>query len=614
MNLAPSLAEFAKGSLLISAHDKYFRKRGCIRGPTDGANLFKKDQEKDKIESKPDKNEKRGEAEKSLKQLRREGKKQAVETSKERGTQDTISPTNQVLVNPSYLEQLVTIGAGLSPEGANQLKNLLKKNIDIFAWESSDMTGVPERIIKHSLNANLLEKPARIVRPVKYPIWISNPVLVKKADGSWQMYIDFKNINAACPKDYYPLPEIDSKIEAAMCFPLKCFLDTYKGYHQVQMVEEDEEKIAFYTNHGTYCYTKMLFDLKNAGETYQRLIDGAFQSQIGRNLEAYVDDMNNQHEAKPKKCSFGVEEGKFIGSMVTFEGIQANSSKTKDLAKMQSPRTWGDLQSLAGKLVALNSFLSRSAEKSLPFLKTLKDITKENKHDYQWTEKEENVFQELKKMILNLLALTTPLSKETMFVYLAASKEVRHQRANTADFINEMPMGNETIVPQQIQYTIDHQKESKEKWVVYTDRASNARGSREGLVLISPTKIEYIHALRLNFKSTNNQDEYEALLINTVVAHPQANGLVDRENRSLMEGIKTRLGRERKGWVDELPNVLWAHKTSLKTSNRETPYSLMFGSEAVIPAEIGMPTHRTMMIKEGNGNEEELRLNLDLLT
>ncbi|GJW09438.1 reverse transcriptase domain-containing protein [Tanacetum coccineum] len=102
--------------------------------------------------------------------------------------------------------------------------------------------------------------------------------------------------------------------------------------------------------------------------------------------------------------------------------------------------------------------------------------------------------------------------------------------------------------------------------------------------------------------------------INTAVAHPQANGLVERANRSLMEGIETHLGRERKGWVDELPNVLWAHQTSLKTSNGETPYSLTFGSKAVILAEIGMPAYRTMMIKEGSGNEEEMRLNLDLLT
>ncbi|GKA10453.1 reverse transcriptase domain-containing protein [Tanacetum coccineum] len=96
------------------------------------------------------------------------------------------------------------------------------------------------------------------------------------------------------------------------------------------------------------------------------------------------------------------------------------------------------------------------------------------------------------------------------------------------------------------------------------------------------------------------------------VAHSQANSLVERANRSLMEGIKTRLGREKAGWVDELPNVLWAHRTSIKQSNGETPFSLTYGSEAVIPAEIGIPTYRTLMIRE-DYNEEEMRLNLDLL-
>ncbi|GJZ98616.1 reverse transcriptase domain-containing protein [Tanacetum coccineum] len=101
--------------------------------------------------------------------------------------------------------------------------------------------------------------------------------------------------------------------------------------------------------------------------------------------------------------------------------------------------------------------------------------------------------------------------------------------------------------------------------------------------------------------------------MNTIIAHPQANGLVERANKSLMEGIKTRLGRKKAGWVDELPNVLWAHRTSIKTSNEETPFSLTYRSDAVILAKIGMPTYRTMMIRESL-NEEEIRLNLDLLT
>lgn len=127
----------------------------------------------------------------------------------------------------------------------------------------------------------------------------------------------------------------------------------------MQMAREDEEKTAFYTEQGTYCYTKMPFGLKNAGATYQRIIDSAFQSQIGRNLEAYVDDMviksKEEHEMladivetfdnlrkinmklNPKKCSFGMEEGKFLGYMVTSEGIRANPKKTKAIMDMQSP-------------------------------------------------------------------------------------------------------------------------------------------------------------------------------------------------------------------------------------------------------------------------------------
>ncbi|GJV65219.1 reverse transcriptase domain-containing protein [Tanacetum coccineum] len=112
-----------------------------------------------------------------------------------------------------------------------------------------------------------------------------------KRNERWRMYIDFKNINSSCPKDYYPLSNIDGKIESVVGSRHKCFLDAYKGYHQVQMAQDDEEKAAFYTDQGTYCYMKMPFGLKNTGATYQRLVDTAFQSQIGRNLKAYVDDM-----------------------------------------------------------------------------------------------------------------------------------------------------------------------------------------------------------------------------------------------------------------------------------------------------------------------------------
>ncbi|GJU51299.1 reverse transcriptase domain-containing protein [Tanacetum coccineum] len=694
----------------------------------------------------------------------------------------------------------------------------------------------------------------------------------------------------------------------------------------------------------------MSFGLKNAGATYQRLVDSTFQNQIGRNLEAYVDDMviKSKEEASlladiaetfeslrtinmklnSKKCSFGVEEGKFLGYMVTSEGIRANPKKTKAISDLQSPKTLKEIQSHSGKLASLNRFLAKSAERALPLFNTLKNITKENKHEYRWTPEAEEAFQQMKRLIMSLPSLTPPFSKETLYAYLAVSREAvsavllmdrngrqcpvqyvsrtlneaernyspleklalslvnmtirlrRYFEAHPVKVITDQPIKNIlsrteasgklakyaveigtykiSFIPRNavkgqvladfLSDAPNREREDEyfrrpeispeigdtEAWTLYTDGASSSKGSGAGLILTGPSGVEYTYALQLTFASTNNEAEYEALLaglriarmmnvlwievkvdsklvasqingmyeasngsmikylakarkyisefktfsieniprennqkadvlsklatmpfhnltkeilvevlnerstevqevqtiveeegdnwmtpiikyleegivpsdnnearalrplqanyviqeihmgscgmhvgpravgmdilgpltlarggakfvivaidyftkwveakplvkitgkeiirfvmdniicryglpriivtdngaqlvsdpfkswckrfeiqqMNTAVAHPQANSLVERANRSLMEGIKTRLGREKAGWVDELPNVLWAHRTSIKQSNGETPFSLTYGSEAVIPAEIGMP-------------------------
>ncbi|GKB67647.1 reverse transcriptase domain-containing protein [Tanacetum coccineum] len=96
------------------------------------------------------------------------------------------------------------------------------------------------------------------------------------------------------------------------------------------------------------------------------------------------------------------------------------------------------------------------------------------------------------------------------------------------------------------------------------------------------------------------------------VKHPQSNGLVERANRSLVEGIKACLGEGNKNWIEELPHVLWAHRTMIESSHDDTPFSLTYRKEAVILAEIGMPTYRIAVV-DAVHNDEELRLNLDLL-
>ncbi|GJW65522.1 reverse transcriptase domain-containing protein [Tanacetum coccineum] len=120
----------------------------------------------------------------------------------------------------------------------------------------------------------------------------------------------------------------------------------------------------------------------------------------------------------------------------------------------------------------------------------------------------------------------------------------------------------------------------------------------------------YSHAEAWSWDKTRGEANVRCLL-DRLAEHQDSIG--GRLLSFLTDLCINKLVRERKGWVDELHNVWWAHRTSLKTSNGETSYSLTFGSEEVIPAKIGIPTHRTMMIKEGEGNEEEMRLNLDLL-
>nr|GEU42386.1 reverse transcriptase domain-containing protein [Tanacetum cinerariifolium] len=126
---------------------------------------------------------------------------------------------------------------------------------------------------------------------------------------------------------------------------------------------------------------------------------------------------------------------------------------------------------------------------------------------------------------------------------------------------------------------------------------------------------EIVSDNRKQFRDNPFKDWCEKLSVRQCFAsvkHPQANGLVERANRSLRKGIKARLGDKSKNWVEEISHVLWAHRTMIKSSNGETPFSLTYGAEAVIPAEIDIPTLRTTKVDIVKNNEA-LGIGLDLL-
>ena len=133
---------------------------------------------------------------------------------------------------------------------------------------------------------------ADFIREVYYPKWLANMVMVKKSNGKWRMCVDFIDLNKPCPKDNYPLSHIALFVDSTTGHQLLRFVDAFSGYNQIRLDEANQEKTSFVTSQRLFCYKLMPFGLKNAGETYQRLVNKMFTQQIEQNMEVYIDDMH----------------------------------------------------------------------------------------------------------------------------------------------------------------------------------------------------------------------------------------------------------------------------------------------------------------------------------
>ncbi|GJR54003.1 reverse transcriptase domain-containing protein [Tanacetum coccineum] len=603
----------------------------------------------------------------------------------------------KVAIHPDFPDQEIAIGGAVSTKARMKLCTLLKGNLDIFAWQPSDMTGVPRSIAEHRINIREGYLPVR-----------------QKKRGQ-----SLERAKAIQTKDCYPLPEIDWKVESLYGYPFKCFLDAYKGYHQIQMAESDEEKTAFHTPHGVYCSTKMPFGLKNARATYQRLVDKAFDKQVGQNLEVYVDDLVIKSHTEtemlrdieetfctlrkinmklnPKKCTFWAVEGIFLG------------------------------------------FLSKSAEKSLPLFKTLKKCIK--KSNFYWTPEAEQAFKQLEQHISELPMLVAPRPKEELIMYLSASHGAvgavlmteRDMIQTPVYFVSRALQGPElnytpmeklilalvcaakrlrryfqayliaVIMDQPIKKIMSRPDVAGrlQKWsvmlgehnITYPTRTSVKGQILADFLVEKPDEVpleapvkdvplegtEFTYALRFQFTASNNEAEYEALIAGLRITaqmgvlvevlqeksiqEKDVAAVVDEEGPTWMtpitdylkEGIlpddrkeaskllikarhqghavwillanhasgRTGCDTQGSGKVKFLIVAMdyftkWIEAKAVATisgsqsSNGDTPFSLTYGTEAVIPAEIRMPTYRIEVV-DAVHNDEELRLNLDLL-
>nr|GEV66997.1 reverse transcriptase domain-containing protein [Tanacetum cinerariifolium] len=512
-------------------------------------------------------------------------KLRAVEPPEEKETQDTVGPTEQVLVNPAYPEQLVVIGKGLSPEGSTQLKNLVKKNTDIFVWEPADMTGVTKNIIKHFLNANPLVAPAK-----------TKDIAEMQSPKAWGNAKSGGKVSGAKPTKLCSAGKAGSSLTACIQKIEKILQSSsyhrhYGPTNQANFKQgrhvgkkDYKEECVLYTNGASsakgsgvrlvlispikteYTYALRLnFKSTNNQAEYEALLSGLRIAKKIRvqSLSVNVDSklvanqINVNYEAcKENMIRYLSKEKEYIGCFKIFkiQNIPRNKNQRADV-------------------------LSRLA--SVAFNHLTKEILVETLDVPSMDMEEINAVVEEEKETW----MTPVINCLERGVWPEDQNEARALRIKIGQYVMEegVLFKRSYLMP------------------MLCLEENKIRNDSRGLFY----KVD-------RGQTTSQNDRERSVCMGQHCL--SANGVVERENRSLMEGIKTRLGNGRKGWVDELPNVLWAHRTSLKTKNGETPYNLTFKSEAVIPAEISMPTHRTMMIKEGEGNKEEMRLNHDLLT
>ena len=182
----------------------------------------------------------------------------------------------------------------------------------------------------------------------------------------------------------------------------------------------------------------MPFGLKNAGSAYQRMMTRMFKPHLGKSIKVYIDDMvvkskvvskhvgdlRNIFEILKKhklrlnasKCSFGVRSDKFLGYMVSHQGIEVNPNQIKAIKSLQPPRNPKEVQKLTRMTTALNRFISRLADKCRPFFLLM------NKwKGFEWIEECALAFQQLKEYLSHPSIMSSPEMDEVLFVYITVA-------------------------------------------------------------------------------------------------------------------------------------------------------------------------------------------------
>ncbi|KAL1333382.1 hypothetical protein AAHE18_11G096500 [Arachis hypogaea] len=447
-----------------------------------------------------------------------------------------------------------------------EMMEILKEYCDCFAWDYAEMPGLSRELVEHQLPLKANVKPvkqpprrfapevvqkikeeierllkAKFIRTARYVNWISNIVPVMKKNGKLRVCIDFRDLNSATPKDEYPMPIADMLIDSTAGHEILSFMDGYSGYNQIYIAEEDVSKTAFRCPGalGTFEWVVMPFGAMNK----------IFHDFIGNFMEIYVDDVVVKSNAKkehlenlkkafermrkhklkmnPLKCAFGVSAGNFLGFLVQKKGIEIDKNKAKAILEAPPPANKKQLQAFLGNVNYLKRFIFNLSGKT----------------------KHQEAFDNIKQYLTNPPIMIPPRHGAPLKLYVSASEvtiggmlaqEDENGNERVIYYLSRVLNDVESryspieklclalyfsclklkyyLIPRNV-YVISKFDVLKYifiglvPWKLYFDGSRHKGGVGIGILIISPSGEPSKFLFELNYSCSNNEAEYEALIM-----------------------------------------------------------------------------------------------------
>ncbi|KAG9442376.1 hypothetical protein H6P81_018230 [Aristolochia fimbriata] len=491
---------------------------------------------------------------------------------------------------------------------------------------------------------------ANFIREVKYPSRTANIVPVKKKNGQIWVCIDFRDLNKACPKDDFPLPITELMADATTGHEALSFLDGSSGYNQIRMDPKNEEPTAFRTPKGIFCYKVMSFGLKNAGATYQRAMQNIFDDFLHKHVECYVDDLvvktkelsdhlldlravferlrRFQLKMNPLKYAFGVTSGEFEVKKLELVPFWTHAgellAQIPEASLHYVPRSKnGSADVLAGIAASLAQFDERPNEVPIYERWVVPPPIEEEVEEEQIEEMEVSFpisasQNEAGDWDATEMARTCrPCQLHAYYVH--QPQEPLHPTIASWPF---EVWGMDIIGP------ITPRSDSDRQYILavtdYFSKWAEAAAYREvkatTVANFIRTQIIYRYGVPRYIVTDNGMSSKNRVMDRlckkfriqqwtSSAYNPTANGLAEAFNKTLCKILKKMICANKKSWDEKLGEALWAYKTSFRTLTQSTTYSLVYGTEAVLPLEVQLPSLR-IAIREGLTTEECAQLRL----